>query len=369
MRLTVKWTLWFLSIGVYVMALGGVFYYNLFKWTFDEKLKADIIDTVKVYAPTMREGLLKNPKAITFEEFNLMSETLSKDERIASIIYLNRTGVIRWHREARFIGKTWDEYISQVPPLTDAISQAMLSKIPKVKPVPKQSYYEIAIPLLVNNEIVGIVLLLASKATSDALVSSAMGKYVVGAIGVLVLLGIPFYFFFYHYIINPLSSLAEAVEASSFKTFELRFNIKNDEIGMVAESVNNLLKKFKNEIENYSKKDKYFRDIEEKWWKTILKTIVPLNEYVIVVDENNNVLYANFELKNSESGSVHLLDVVDSQQQNLLRLVGQAFDSPGEVVEGETIFKGQNLSVKVVHIGDTPDLNRTLILFHPKKVY
>lgn len=369
MRITTKWTLWFLSIGVYVMALGGVFYYNLFKWTFDEKLKADIIDTVKIYAPTMRDGLLKNPKAITFEEFNLMAETLSKDERIASIIYLNKTGIIRWHREPRFIGMSWDEYISQVPPLTDAIAQAITAKMPKVRPVPKQPYYEIAIPLTVNNEIVGSVLLMVSKATSDTLVSSAMSKYVVGAIGVLVLLGIPFYVFFYRYVINPLEALGEAVEAASFKTFELRFNIKNDEIGFVAESINNLLKKFKNEIENYSKRDKYFREIEEKWWKAILKTIVPLNEYVIVVDENNNVLYANFELKGIEGTTVHLLDVVESQQQNLLRLVGQAFDMPGEVIEGETIFKGQNLAVKVIHIGDTPDLNRTLILFYPKKVY
>lgn len=369
MKLIGKWSLWFISIGVYVMALGGVFYYNLFKWTFDEKLKSDIIETVKTYAPTLRDGLLKNPKAITFEEFNLMSENLSKDERIASIVYVNRAGIIRWHREARFIGISWDEYIKQVPPFTDAILQAIGSKMPKVRPVPKQSYYEIAIPLTVNNDIVGSILLLVSKATSDTLVSSAMSKYIIGAIGVLVLLGIPFYFFFYHYIINPLNSLADAIEAASFKTFELRFNIKNDEIGMVANSVNSLLRKFKNEIDNYSKRDKYFKDIEEKWWKALLKTIVPLNEYVIVVDENNNVLYANFELKNVENGPVHLLDVVDSQQQNLLRLVGQAFDTPGEIVEGETIFKGQSLSLKVIHIGDTPDLNRTLILFSPKKVY
>jgi methyl-accepting chemotaxis protein len=369
MKISTKWTLWFVLIGVYVMTLGGVFFYNLFKWTFDEKLKMDVIDMVKNYAPTMRDGLLKNPGAVTFEEFSLMNDTLSKDQRVASIIYLNKTGIIRWHREARFIGMSWDQYIAQVPPLTDAIAQAIQFKKPVVRPVPKQSYYEIAIPLTVNNNIVGSLLLMVSKATSDVLVTSAMKKYVVGAIGVLFLLGIPFYFFFYHYIINPLESLSESIEGASFKSFELRFNAKNDEIGMVAESVNNLLQKVKKEIDTYNKKDIYFRELEERWWKTILKTIVPLNEYVIVVDEDNNVLYANFELKSVEGANTHLLDVVDSQQQNLLRFIGQAFDTPGEVVEGETIFKGQNLSVKVVHIGDTSELNRTLIHFYPKKVY
>lgn len=369
MRIGTKFFLLYVIVGAYIMTLGGVFYHNLFKWMFDEKLKGDVIETMKTYAPTLREGLLKNPRSITFEEFKLMNESISRDERITSVVYLNRAGVIRWHRDPRFIGMSWDEYISQVPVLTDAIVQAKEAKSPKVRPVPKQPYYEIAIPLSVNNEIVGMLLLLVSRATSQALISSAMGNYVIGAVAVLVLLFVPIRVFMSHYIFSPLERLAEAVDAASFKTFELKFDIKNDEIGMLAESIANLLKKFKKEIDGYAKRDKYFREIEEKWWKTILKTIVPHDEYVIVVDENNNVLYANFELKNISSGSLHLLDVVDNQQQTLLRLVGQAFDNPGEIMEGETIFKGQNLAVKVVHIGDTPDLNRTLILLYPKKVY
>lgn len=370
MKLSTKWNLWFLGVGLYVMVLGGFFYYNLFKWTFDEKLKADVIDTMKTYAPTLREGLLKSPKTITFKELNLMLDNISKDERFASVVYVNRAGIIRWHREARFIGKSWDEYTKEVPPYTTAIYDALQSKTPKVRPVPKQPYYEIAIPFTVNNELVGAILLLVSRSTADMLVSTAMRKYIIGALGVLILLGIMFYFFFHYYVISPLYTLSDAIEAASFKTFEIRFKQRDDEIGMIAESINALLKKFKNEIDTYRKKDEYYREIEEKWWKTLLKVIVPLNEYVIVVDENNNVLYANFELEQmDENATLHLLDVIDSQQQTLLRLVGQAYDNPGEIIEGETIFKGQNLKVKVVHIGDTPDLNRTLILFYPKTVY
>ncbi|MGC9069950.1 MAG: hypothetical protein ACP5IO_01395 [Elusimicrobiales bacterium] len=368
MRISTKFIVMFSVVGIYIMGLGAIFYYNLFKWTFDEKLKADIIDTIKVYAPALREGLLKNRKSITFEEFKLMNENISKDERITSVVYINSAGIIRWHREPRFIGISWDEYVSQMPVMTDAIVQAKESKSPKVRAVPKQPYYEIAIPLTVNNEIVGMLLLLVSRATSQQLISSAMTKYAIGAVVVLILLGVPVLVFMSHYIFTPLEMLAEAIDVASFKTFELKFDIKNNEIGLVAESVNNLLKKFKKEIEEYSKKDKYFREIEEKWWKTILKTLSHPNEYIIVVDENNNVVYANFEISNVSSNP-HLLDVVDSQQQTLLRLVGCAFDNPGEVIEGETVFKGQNLAVKVIHVGDTPELNRTLILFYPKKVY
>ena len=78
MRLTFKWLLWFIGIGIYVMCLGGVFYYNLFKSTFDEKLKMDVIDTVKVYAPTIRNGLLSSPNAPTLDEYDIMT-SLAKD--------------------------------------------------------------------------------------------------------------------------------------------------------------------------------------------------------------------------------------------------------------------------------------------------
>ena len=89
---------------------------------------------------------------------------------------------------------------------------------------------------------------------------------------------------------------------------------------------------------------------------------------MIVVDENNNVLYANFELGGGlDAKNIHLLDVVDSQQQNLLRLVGQGFESPNQTVEGETVFKGQASRVKVLHVGESADLSRTLILFSPRK--
>jgi len=366
MRLTLKWLLWFVGIGIYVMVLGGVFYFNLFKWTFDEKLKSDVIDTVKVYAPTMRKGLLKSPRAISFEEYDIM-QSLAKDERISSILYLSRQGLVRWHREARFIGKPFDEFQKAVPPPTDAISQAYLSKLPKVRQVPKAPFYEIAIPFSVRGEIIGIMDMLVSKAGADMLIGSAMRRYMFGAVGVLFLLGLPLYFFFHHYVISPMETLRDSVETISLKNFDLRFPPKKDELGDLASAITRLLGKVKVEIEGIANRDKKYKDAEQKWWRSLLSAIVPGNEYVIVVDENNNILYANFELSGgTDAKNIHLLDVVDSQQQNLLRLVGQAFETPDQSVEGETVFRGQNLNLRILHVGETSEMNRTLIMFYPK---
>lgn len=354
-------------IGAYVMVLGGVFYYNLFKWTFDEKLKQDVVETVKVYAPTLRNGLLRSPRAITFEEYDIM-QSLAKDERISSLIYLSRQGTIRWHKEPRFLGIPWDEFQKQVPPPTDAITQAYLSKMPKTRQVPKEPFYEIAIPFSVRGEIIGIIDLLVSRAGAEILIGSAMRKYVFGAIGVLFLLGLPLYFFFHHYVISPLEILRDSIDTISLKNFDLRFPKRADEIGELGGSIGLFLQKVKGELESHVSKDLKYREAEQKWWRSLLGIIVPSSEFVIVVDENNNVLYANFELGGGlDARNIHLLDIVDSQQQNLLRLVGQGFESPNQTIEGETVFKGQTARVKVLHVGEGADLSRTLILFSPKK--
>ena len=366
MRLTVKWLLWFVGIGIYVMCLGGVFYYNLFKWTFDEKLKKDITETVRVYAPTMRNGLLRNPKIITFEEYDIM-QSLVKDERISSVLYLSRAGTVRWHKQSRFIGMAWSDFQKDYPSPTDAIGQAYLSKLPKVRQVPKEPFYEIAIPFSVRGEIIGIIDVLVSKAGADLLIGSAMRKYIFGAIGVLFLLGLPLYFFLHHYVISPMETLRDSVETISLKNFDLRFPAKKDEIGDLANAVARLLGKMKVEMDGIVNRDRKYKDAEQQWWRSLLGTIVPGSEYIIVVDENNNILYVNFELAGgADAKNIHLLDVVDSQQQNLLRLVGQAFETPNQPVEGETVFRNQNLNVKVLHVGETSEMNRTLIMFYPK---
>jgi len=358
--------MWFIAIGIYVMCLGGVFYYNLFKWTFDEKLKQDVIDTVKVYAPTMRNGLLKSPNAISFEEWDIM-QALVKDERIAAIVYISRNGKVRWHKDSRFIGMPWSDFEKDIPPPTDAIDQAFRAKLPKVRQVPKEPFYEIAIPFSVRGEIIGIIDVLVSKAGADVLIGTAMRKYVLGAIGVLFLLGLPLYFFFHHYVISPMETLRDSVETISLKNFDLRFPSKNDEIGDLAGAVSRLLGKMKVEMDGLVNRDTKYKDAEQKWWRSLLTTIVPGSEYIIVVDENNNILYVNFELAGGmDAKNIHLLDVVDSQQQNLLRLVGQAFELPNQPVEGETVFRNQNLNVKVLHVGESSEMNRTLIMFYPK---
>ena len=368
MRLSAKWFLWFTAIGIYVMFLGGIFYYNLFKWTFDEKLKQEAIDMVRLYAPTLVEGLSRNQSAISMNEFDTVTR-FAKDDRVAALLYLNKYGEVRWFKDPSKITESFDTFSKEVTLPTDAIEQAWLSKSPMVRAVPNLPLYDIAIPLSLRGDVLGILNIQVSREGVVKVINKAMNKYAVGAVGVLLLLGIPLYFFLHHFVLNPLLGLRDAIESISFKSLELKFPARNDEIGDVAAVISLFLSKVKAEIANSMVKEKQRGVAEARWWQSILMAIVSKNHKAIVVDEDNSVLYTNFPVTGSVTGEgkLHLLDVIDSQQQDVLRLVGVALDRPNQVVEADTTFKSEPCHVKAVHLEEEGELRRTLILFEPKQ--
>lgn len=374
MKLTWKWLIWFTGIGIYVMCLGGVFYYNLFKWTFDERLKTESITMIRNWAPLLQKGLSQSPWVITLDEMDIMN-ALNKDERVANLLYLNKNGSIRWFKDTEMWSKSFDDYTAKFGDLkTSAIKQAYLSRAPKVAPIPGEPYYEVAIPLSKQKgggaaEVMGLIDLWVSREGVEKVISSAMNKYVLGAIGVLLLIGGPLYFFMHHFILGPLGFLRDALESVSVRSLDLKFPPRKDEIGELANAFTSLITKLKAELEGFQTRETERGAAEEKWWANILKVVVGQHGQAIVMDEDNTVLYTNFELKQpAEAGhKMHLLDVVDTQQQELLRLVGQALEQPNDLLEGETVFRGEPCQVRVMHLAGLGQHRRTLILFEAKR--
>jgi HAMP domain-containing protein len=200
-------------------------------------------------------------------------------------------------------------------------------------------------------------------------IAQAMNKYVLGAAGVLFLLGIPLYFFLHHFVINPLLHLRDSIEAISFKNLDLKFPERKDEIGDLASMLQVFLQKVKADRANAIVKEKQRGVAEQRWWQSILMTIVSKSHRAIVVDEDNTVLYTNFPVAATADPNqrMHLLDVIDNQQQDVLRLVGVALDRPNQVVETDTMFRNEACHVRAVHLEEEGELRRTLILFEPKK--
>ncbi len=367
MKISFKWTMCFIIVSIYVMVLGGVFYYNLFKWTFEEKLKQDMIETVRIKTPDLIKGLMRQKLYPTIEELDVMT-WLGGDKRIADILFLNGNGIIRWHRQARLIGTPFDQYEKEIGVETPAIALAYNSGQPKVRAFKNQPVFDIAIPLKAKGEtVIGILNLQVSKESSDQIISSAMTKYVFGSIGVMILIGLPLWIYLRFFILAPLNALRDSIEAISTKNLEVKYADRSDELGDLAGSLSGLLSKIKVEFDAVNDRERQRQSDETLWWQSVLSTAVDSASRAIVVDEDNYVLFANFDLDLDRPGDKkHLLDVIDSQQQDVLRIIGQAMDSPRVTTEGDAHLKGVPCHIRAIQVQTEGNIRRTLVVFKPQ---
>ena len=368
MRLTSKWLLWFVLVTVYAAVIGGLFYYNLFKFVFDKKLQNEMVEMVRFRAPQLVQALAAKPKQISFVEASQMKDMMQNDARIKNIVYLNYDGSIRWHESTKFIGMSYADYNNSVGFDSKAVVQAINSGLPRAILASKGEVYDMAIPLLAKGNVVaGVVNLTVSRVAARELIQASMVRYAVGAIIMILLIGGVLYLFLLLKILRPLGTLKDSIDVVSLNDLSLEYPERRDEIGDVAKSVQGLLSKVRDGMKNLEHGEILALEKEKTWWKAIFAVAVPKGTRAIVVDENNNVLYTNFKLKESEGHKVHLLDIFDSRQQEIIQVVGEALENPTKVLRGSVLSGNVKCVVKAVQLPDDGGRNRIVVILEPEK--
>lgn len=370
MKLTSKWLLWFVLVTVYASVIGGLFYYNLFKFVFDKKLQNEMVEMVRFSAPNLVQWLSSRPKGeATFREAEIMKGLQRNDDRIKSLIYLNYDGSVRWHENIKYLSKSYADYNHEVGFDTNAVVQAIRDGLPRAILFDSGNYYDMAIPLLAKgNNVAGVVNMTVSRAQAKELIYASMVRYAIGAVIMMLLIGGVLYLFLLLKIIRPLNALKDSIDVISSNNLDLNYPERKDEIGNVAKAVEGLLTKMKAEVKSLENVEILSLEKEEKWWKTILAITVPKGSRALVVDENNNILYTNFELNTSGDKKVHLLDVFDGRQQDMIQIVGEALEHPGKVLRGTVVNKNVKCLAKAVQLPDDAGKNRMIVVLEPEKV-
>ncbi len=368
MKLTSKWLLWFVLVTVYAAVIGGLFYYNLFKFVFDTKLQNEMVEMVRFRAPQLVQGLAAKPKQISFNEASQIKDILQNDARVKNVIYLNYDGSVRWHENTKFMGLSYADYNNSVGFNSNASVQAIRSGLPRAILTDGGDSYDMAIPLLARgNTVAGVLDLTVSRAAARGLIRSSMVRYGVGAFIMIALIGGVLYLFLLLKVIRPLVTLKDSIEAVSLNNLKLGYKPPKDEIGDVAVAVKGLLGKLSEDISGLENVEIMSLDKEKTWWKAIFAVAVPKGTRALVVDENNNVLYTNFELEATEKRKVHLLDIFDGRQQEIIRVVGEALENPTKVLRGNVVNKNVKCTVKAVQLPDDGGKNRIVVVLEPEK--
>ena len=368
MKLTSKWLLWFVLVAVYASVIGGLFYYNLFKFVFDKKLQNEMVEMVRYRAPALVQMLASRPKEATFREAEMMKGLARNDDRIKSLIYLNYDASIRWHENTKFLGMSYSDYNTSVGFETNVVVQAIRDRLPRALLFGKGDYYDVAIPLLAKDNVVaGVVNVTVSRENAKRLIQASMVRYAVGVFIMMLLIGFVLYLFLLLKIIRPLGTLRDNIDAVSMNNLELEPSQRRDEIGDLGRSLSAMLDKIRGEIKGLENVEIMSLEKEQRWWKTILAVTVPKGSRAMVVDENNNILYSNFELNIPGKKQVHLLDLFDSRQQEIIQVVGEAMENPTKVLRGSVVNKNVQCVVKAVQLPDDAGKNRIVIVLEPEK--
>lgn len=369
MKLTSKWLLWFVLITVYASVIGGLFYYNLFKFVFDKKLQNEMVEMVRFRAPSLVQALSARPKGeASFREAEIMKDMQRNDDRVKSLVYLNYDGSIRWHENTKFLGMSYNDYNNTVGFDSNAIAQATRYGLPRAFLFDNSNYYDMAIPLLAkNNMVAGIVDMKVSRQSAKELIKSSMVRYAIGAFIMMLLIGGVLYLFLLLKILRPLGMLKDSIDAVSINNLQLAYPERRDEVGDVAHSVEGLLGKVQAEVQTMRTGEILSLEKEQKWWKTILAVTVPKGSRALVIDEDNNILYTNFELNVPDDKKVHLLDIFDGRQQDMIQIVGEAMEHPTKVLRGTVVNKNVKYLAKVVQLPDDGGKNRMILVLGPEE--
>lgn len=365
-KISVNWFIWFVLAAFYTIILGALLYFNLFKHVFDVNLQNQIINTVSYNANTLINGLVTKDY-LTIPELEIITSWPTNDHRIKNVVYFNGNGSIRYHRNAEHLGKSFTEYERGGFMETYAASDAMINREPKVIMKNDGTMYEIAIPLKLkkDDKVVGVISLDVSREQVQRELKSAMLRYFIGSIAIMFLMGFVLYIFVIKKVVSPIVALTNSIDNISTKTFQFDFTQRADEVGDLAKSIENFLTKVKQELEEQEELSKNRKHYEQEWWAEVLAATIPKGSRAIVVDENNNIMHTNFELPLKKEGPIHLLDIFGATQQEVVRIVGQAMETPGKIFRTKTQSGGREFGIKTLQLTSKGGIIRTLIILEP----
>lgn len=372
MKITAKWIVWFAITALYVAAVGGFACFYLFNSTFDQKLQSEMMDLVRSNAPFLvtHVAQMPNTDASTAEADRLM-QIMHNDDRIADITYLNPNATIRWYKDGAYLGKSYEEaYAMSIFP-TGAVYQAFTKQNVKINKFGGGNYYDVAVPLKgAKGVLAGVLEIQVSRVGTKAQISSAMLRYAGGAVVVLLIMGGVLYLFMYFKVVAPLKELVGAVRSVSLKEMHLNYPSRSDEIGDAARGINELFVKVRSEMKAFAGSLKKKKDVETVWWQALLAVSVSRGARALVVDQDNNIMFTNFDISfaRPHGGAIHLLDVFDGNQSALIETVGKATDAAGTVFKTTADFGGKKVEIRAVKLpGERGEATRTMIIMEPVK--
>ena len=120
------------------------------------RLTAESSQLRGLYGAVLAAGLQEDAHAITTRELDVMRR-LARSPGVASVVYLNRYGQVRWSEDSELITLPLEDYQRQTGATLQAASEVLASTAPRVRRVPDTPIYEAAVPILAEGAVTGVL--------------------------------------------------------------------------------------------------------------------------------------------------------------------------------------------------------------------
>jgi hypothetical protein len=138
-----------------------------------------------------------------------------------------------------------------------------------------------------------------------------------------------------------------------------------DEFGPVHLAINDLVVRFKAELQHQTLNQQVRGEQEKAWVRQLVGTFVP-QARLILADKDNRVLSDSVNGAPTRSEKRHLLDLI--KDVNFATLLSNAFQKEGEVVQGPVIFQDASYQASVLSVPTQQSvIVKTLIALQPLK--
>jgi hypothetical protein len=123
-----------------------------------------------LHGAVLAAGLREDGRAITGRELEIMRR-LARSPGVASVVYLDRNGTVRWCEDSQLAGVTSADYQRATGASLQSASEVLTSTAPRVRRVPETPVYEAAIPILEGAVTVGVLSLWVRRDALTGLLS------------------------------------------------------------------------------------------------------------------------------------------------------------------------------------------------------
>jgi len=290
---------------------------------------------------------------------------LEQDEEITSVIVVDQSDEVRYHADPQKMGTSLDDpIVKQVLHSGDAIMVSYQNSGGKA--------LGIVSPLKIQGtaHAIGAVRIDLTFRRIDNQLLKPRHRFWFVVLGSLVS-SIGFMLACVkRWVTGPLDQLRAAFAAVNAATPEPNLPESPDEVGQVYAAANELILRFKNEIQQQWSGQQTRAEQEKAWIQRLVVSFLP-EARIIIADKDNRVISdtgngasARSEKAPPAGRQVHLLDLI--KDANFATLLTGAFQREGEVVRGPVMFQDHTYQASILSVPLQQSIAvKTLIALQP----